>query len=174
MRTVFLALAATALTLSGCATMDGTDSPAMSGDMTPEDRAGYVAMAGASDLFEIESSRLAATRAQSADVRAFAQMLITHHTQTTAATMAAARASGMSPPAPVLMPMQREMMEQLQSAPAGSFDEVYMRQQVSAHEMALALHRNYAARGDTAALRATAATAVPIVQEHLDRARQLD
>jgi len=107
-------------------------------------------------------------------VREFAQMLITHHTQTTAALTAAARASGMTPPPPALTPMHQEMIEQLQTASGAGFDQLYMGQQVPAHEMALALHQNYAARGDTPALRTAAAAAVPIVQQHLTRARELN
>jgi putative membrane protein len=130
-------------------------------------------MAAASDLFEIQSSQIAQTKAQRADVREFAQMMITHHTQTTAALTAAAQASGVTPRAE-LMPMQATMIQELQQAPAGTFDQLYMRQQVAAHQMALALHQNYAARGDTPALRTVAGTAVPIVQQHLTRAQQLN
>jgi putative membrane protein len=70
------------------------------------------------------------------------------------------------------MPMQEQMIAELQNA-RGNLDQVYMRQQVQAHEMALALHSNYARNGDTPALRAVASAAAPIIQQHLDRARQL-
>jgi len=130
-------------------------------------------MASASDLFEIQSSQLALTKAQRPEVRQFAQMMIDHHTQTTAALTQAATASGMTPPPPALMPMQRQMMTELQAASTANFDQTYLRQQVPAHEMALALHQNYAARGDTPALKTTAAAAVPIVQQHLAQAQQL-
>jgi putative membrane protein len=176
-RTLFLAAAAS-VALSGCASTMGGDtstgmSSAMSADMTPEDRTNYVKMAGASDLFEIQSSQIALSKAQRAETRQYAQMLITHHTQTTQATMAAAQASGMTPPPPMLMPMQQRMIQQLQSASAASFDRVYLTQQVPAHEMALALHSNYARNGDTPALRTTASTAVPLVQQHLTEARRM-
>ena len=175
-RNLFAAVAAAAL-LAGCSTMgaDGT-STAMGApaDMTPSTRDAYVQMAAASDLFEIQSSQLALSRAQRPEVREFAQMLITHHTQTTQQLTAAAQAAGMTPPPPMLMPMQQRMMEELQQASGASFDGVYMRQQVPAHEMARALHANYASRGDNPALRVVAGAAVPIVQQHLDRARQLD
>jgi putative membrane protein len=179
MRIVVLALAASTLALSACTASDeaspGTASAAAApGDMTPEDRAGYVTMAGASDLFEIESSRLALTKAQRPEVRQFAQMMIDHHTQTTAALTQAAQASGMTPPPPALMPMQQQMMQELQAASNATFDQVYTRQQVPAHEMALALHQNYAQSGDTPALRTAATAAVPIVQQHLTQARELD
>jgi putative membrane protein len=146
---------------------------AMGGDMTPNGRTAYVQMAAASDLFEIQSSNLARTRAQSPEVRQFAEMLVAHHTQMTAQLMAAASAAGV-PVVPTLMPMQVRMMTQLQSASGAGFDRVYMTQQVQAHEMALALHGNYARNGDTVALRTVASAATPIVQQHLDRARQLD
>ena len=83
-------------------------------------------------------------------------MLVAHHTQTIATLTATATASGMTPPIPVLTPMQQEMMEELRNERAASFDRVYLRQQLPAHEMALALHRNYAANGDAAPLRAAA------------------
>lgn len=169
MRIAFTAIVASAASLAGCASMG---MPART-DMTPEDRAGYTAMAAASDQFEIQSSQIAVSKGQSPQVRQFAQMLITHHTQTSAALTAAASASGVSPPAPMVLPMQRQMINQLQDTSAGSFDRVYLSQQVPAHEMALALHQNYAARGDAPALRAAAAAAVPIVQQHLAQARQL-
>jgi putative membrane protein len=172
MRTALLALAASALTLSACTTTGGPAGTSAAAN--PTDRAGYVAAAGSSDLYEIQSSQLALTRSQRDDVRQFAQMLVTHHTQTTAALTAAATASGMTPPPPTLMPMHRGMMEELQNAPEAGFDRVYLRQQVPAHEMALALHQNYAARGDTPALRTAATAAVPIVQQHLDQARQMN
>jgi putative membrane protein len=52
--------------------------------------------------------------------------------------------------------------------------ELVIDQQVTAHEMALSLHQNYASSGDTPALRKTAQAAVPIIQQHLTTAQQLD
>jgi putative membrane protein len=182
MTRALLLAAAAALPLAACTSTMGADA-GMSGnsamsarasmDMTPEDRMNYVKMAGASDLFEIQSSQLALSRAQRPETRAYAQMLIQHHTQTTQATMAAAQASGMSPPPPMLMPMQQRMMAELGRASGAGFDRVYLTQQIPAHEMALALHTNYSRAGDTPALRQTAATAVPLVQQHLNEARRM-
>jgi putative membrane protein len=84
--------------------------------------------------------------------------------------MAAANAAGVPPMTPQLMPMQADMMARLQSA--ANFDRAYAREQVMAHEMALRLHQNYAARGDAPALRAVASTAVPVVRQHLAMARR--
>jgi putative membrane protein len=173
-RSLLLAAAAAAsLTLSACAADEAMMEATGSSEATPNARDAYVAMAGASDLFEIQSSQLARSRAQSPSVRDFAQMMIDHHTTTTAQLTAAARAAGMAPLVPTLLPMQATMMGKLQSASGADFDRLYMSQQVQAHELALALHSNYARNGDTAALRAVAQAATPIVQQHLDRARAL-
>lgn len=176
LRSLILAGAAS-LALAGCAMTDdmaADSASAMPGDMTPEQAAPYVDMAGASDLFEIQSSQIALSKAQKPEVRAFAQMLIEHHTMTTQQLTAAARASGMNP-MPRLMPMQADMISRLQSASAGAaFDRLFVSQQVPAHQMALALHSNYAKDGDMPALRTVASSAVPIIQQHLDQARRLD
>jgi putative membrane protein len=165
--------AAASLALAACATTKAdmqADAAMAAGDMTPTQRGAYVEMAAASDLFEIQSGRLAAERGQSAAVRQFGAMLVEHHQRTTAQLSAAATASGVMP-TPDLMPMQAQMMAELRAASGSNFDRVFVRQQIQAHEMALALHTNYAARGDTPALRATAAAAAPVVRQHLDQAR---
>jgi putative membrane protein len=164
----FAIAAAGSCVLAACA-----GAGAAPGDMTPTARAAYVDMAGASDLYEIQSSQLALTNAQRPEVRQFAQMLIEHHTQTTQQVTAAAAASGFPPPPPTLKPMHVEMLDRLRDASTANFDRVYVAQQIPAHEMALRLHQTYAADGDTPALRAVAGTAVPIVQGHLTQARQL-
>jgi putative membrane protein len=168
-----LAAGLAAALLAGCSPMSDGVAPAGMADMTPEARNAYVAMAAASDLFEIQTGEMAVQRARSPQVRRFGQMLVDHHRQTTQQLMAAAQASGVSPPSPVLLPMQRTMIERLQRTGPGNFDRVFARQQVQAHQMALALHNNYARRGDAPALRSTAGAAVPIIQQHLREAQRL-
>jgi putative membrane protein len=184
----FIPAAALAVLAAGCAShnigapgttlhsADAMNAGARGGmdmsDMTPTTAMPYVMMAGASDLYEIQSSQMAAQRATRPEVRQYAQMLIRHHQMTTQQVMAAARAAGMRPPPPRLMPMQRQMIQQLQQAGA-DFDRVYISQQVPAHQMALGLHSNYASSGDTPQLRAVAGQAVPIVTQHLQQAQRM-
>jgi putative membrane protein len=134
----------------------------------------YVAMAAGGDQFEIQSSQIALIKAFSPDVRNFAQMLINDHTTMSSKLIAAATASGLAAPIPTLTADQQQMLNALQAAPAGlSFDQMFLRDQIIAHQMALALHSNYAANGDILALRAVASSAVPIIQMHLNTASQL-
>ena len=175
MRRIAIALAATATLFVGAAPSVAQPPRPMPprADMTPEQALPFVRMAAASDLYEIQSSRLALQRSRNPEIRRFAQMLITHHTQTTRSVTAAARRSRITPPPPRLMPMQQQMMNELRRARGNDFDRVFMMQQVPAHEMALALHRNYASRGDRPALRQAASAAVPIVEQHLAQARSM-
>lgn len=133
----------------------------------------FVAKAGASDLYEIQSSQIAMRRARDPRVRAMAGMLVRDHRRTTAQVTAAARASGLRPRAPMLEPMQRRMIAELNRAPAGRFDQLYLAQQIPAHEQALELMRHYSISGDAPALRRAASGAIPIVEGHLSHARQL-
>ncbi|MEH3087073.1 MAG: DUF4142 domain-containing protein [Xylophilus ampelinus] len=133
----------------------------------------YMAMAASGDLLEIRTSELALQRTQSAPVRAFAQLMTQDHPRLSQALMAAARSGGLTPPPPALLPRHAEMLRALQAAPAAQSDAAYLRLQVAAHEEALALHRGYASSGDNAALRAAAASAVPVVQGHLQHAQGL-
>ena len=133
----------------------------------------YLFHAGAGDVFEITSSMMAIQKSQNPQVRAFATMLIGHHTQTTNQTLATAKAAGVMPPPPELSPMQKSMIGQLHAASPAAFDRVYLQQQVPAHQMALQINSGYARSGDTPALRQNASTAVPIIQQHLAEAQQL-
>ena len=134
----------------------------------------YVAKAAASDMYEIRSSELAMERARRPELREFARMLVADHRRTSELVMAAARADGLPPPPAMLEPAQRTMIRQLERARGGmAFDRAYANQQVIAHQQALALHRNYARRGDGPELRRVAASAVPIIEGHLMQARRL-
>jgi len=176
-RLIFLAAAAT-MSLGACAMNGGMGgqtgmSAGMTGDMTPTDRTAYVQMAASSDMYEIQSSQIALTKGQNPAIRQFAQMMVRDHTNTTQQLMAAAQAAGVPPMSPQMMPMHAQMVAQLQASQGGaSFDRLYASQQLMAHQQALALHSNYAARGDTPALRAVAAAATPVVRGHLQMAQR--
>jgi putative membrane protein len=133
----------------------------------------YLRQAGASDLFEIQSSQAVLPKTSDADVRKFTQMMLRDHTKSTQDLKAAAQTGGVSMPAPVLDRDTAAKVEALREAPAGQVDSLYLRDQVAAHEHALALHQGYAERGDNPALKQAAAKIAPVVQAHLDQARSL-
>jgi putative membrane protein len=76
-------------------------------------------------------------------------------------------------PPMTMMPTEQQMLSQLQAAPEGTFDLAYRDAQVAAHQNAVTLFQNYATNGDNPTLRATAAQALPKLQQHLAMAQSL-
>ncbi|MGF7147333.1 putative membrane protein [Sphingomonas zeicaulis] len=157
MKTIFLTLSVALALPSAALAQPAPTAPATS----------FVAKAAASDLYEIQSSRLALQKSRNEEVRRFAQMMVDHHTKTTQQVSAAAKEAGVASPPAKLEPAQAQMIAALQPLSGDAFDKAYLMQQRTAHEQALALHSDYAERGDKPQLRNAASAATPIVQRHL-------
>jgi putative membrane protein len=139
-------------------------SPAAAQVMTPAD---YVKTAGASDMYERESSKLVLETTQDPRVRDFATMMLDAHAKSTADVKAAAARSRVKAGPPMLMPAQTEMLTQLRAEIGPARDAAYIAQQKAAHNQALAVQKAYAEGGTAPALRATAAKIVPVVEHHI-------
>ena len=157
-----------ALAVAACDTFPELGMGGRPAAPTPVAAHAYVALAASSDLFEVQSAQLALQRSQDQRHRTFAEMIIRDHRVMTTQLAAAASAAGLGLP-PQMDGRHMRMLDELSRAP--NFDAVYHRQQIEAHEMALALHRNYAARGDRPELRGYASLTAPVIQRHLDQIR---
>ena len=133
---------------------------------------GYVTNAAVGDMYEIQAGKLAATKAQSPEVKALAKMIVTDHTAASNELEPLAVAAGQTTPTE-LDQRRKGMIDNLNAANGADFDKAYLTQQVAAHEEAVTLHSGYADNGDNAALKAHAAKVLPKIQAHLDRARTL-
>ena len=138
----------------------------------PMPPADYVAQAAAGDMFEIQSSQLALTKAKNPEVKAFAAMMVDHHTKTSADLKTAAAAAGIKPPE-ALPEDKAGKLKALADASADDFDALYVSEQIAAHAEARSLHKTYGGNGDNAALKAVALKAFPIVEGHLEKAKTL-
>lgn len=143
--------------------------------MGPIPAGDYVTQAAASDQFEIQSSRLAATKSSRADVKAYAKMMISQHTATTKSLMAALRNNErtIARPSTKLNSEQAANLALLKKAPKAGFDNLYLTQQIQAHQQAWSLQKGYALNGTDPALKQVAATAVPMVEQHYQQAKAL-
>lgn len=136
---------------------------------------GYTTAAAMSDMYEIESSRLAQTKGQSAGVKAFAKQMVADHTATTAKVKSIIAADSLTVTPPTELDARRKgFIDNLNAASGADFDKAYITQQVAAHEEALTLHRSYVDDGDNAKLKAFAAETAPKVQMHLEMVQKLD
>jgi putative membrane protein len=135
---------------------------------------GFLAHAGSANQYEIEAAQLALQASANPGVRNLANMIVADHTAMGQQVAAAAASAGLPPPAPMLLPAEQAMLDQLHASGTGaSFDAAYLQQQISAHQQAIGMMQNYAASGDVAALRNVAAGAIPVMQKHLSVAQQL-
>lgn len=139
-------------------------TPALAQVMTPGD---YVMTAGASDLYEIQSSQLVLQSTADPKLRAFATMMVSDHTKSTAQVKAAAAKSRVPAAAPQLNPAQAEMVAQLRAESGPARDTAYIAQQKASHNQALDVQKTYATDGTAPALKAAAAGIVPVVQHHV-------
>ncbi len=137
---------------------------AMAAPPAPE----FVAKAGASDMYEKQSSKMLLKTTRDAGLRRFASEMVTDHTKSTAMVKAAAVKSGLHPEPPMLDAKQRDMITALSNASDTDRDRLYVDQQKQAHAEALSLMQDYAASGDKPALQDAAGKIVPVVQHHIE------
>ncbi len=189
MKLKFMLAASAALALAACGNSEDTNAPdAMASDTgamadanaaaaaadapLPTDAQGFVDMASASDMYEVEAGKLAQSMGTAQAVKDFGKMMETDHTKSTAdLKAAAAKADGVTVN-PQLTPKQQADLDALKNA-GDNFDSVYKTQQLAAHQQALSLLQNYASAGDQAALKDFAGKTAPVVQTHLDHAQML-
>jgi putative membrane protein len=135
----------------------------------------YVPNAAISDMYEIESSKLAEQKATSPAIKAFAKQMIADHTATTAKLKATLKTAKLDITPPSALDSRRQgMIDNLKAASAGDFDKAYLDQQTSAHREAITLHSGYAEDGENAPLKALATSAVPIIRHHLEMVQKID
>jgi len=138
---------------------------------SPED---YVRLAAIGDLYEVEAGRIAATRATRDDVKAFANMMVEHHTKNTEDLKKVLSDNTINITPPTQLDNRRAgMIQNLRAAEDDAFDMVYLHQQLAAHLEAQTLHGRYAEDGDNVPLRTAATLTKPVVDGHLERVKEI-
>jgi putative membrane protein len=96
----------------------------------------FLAMAAQSDKNEIALSQLADQKSSNPDVKAFAEKMVTEHTQMTDSMKPYAEAWGLTPPSGPDADHQKEL-DKLNGLSGKDFDKEYMSQMVTDHTKAL-------------------------------------
>lgn len=128
----------------------------------------FLAKAGASDLYEKQSSQIVLSSTHDKRIRDFAGEMVRDHTKSSEMVKAAALRSGLHPKPPMLDAKQQKMLAELRHARGADRDHLYLDQQRGAHAEALNLMHDYATTGSTPALKKTAGDIAPVVQHHID------
>ncbi|MDC7788709.1 DUF4142 domain-containing protein [Rhodoplanes sp. TEM] len=131
----------------------------------------FVQRAAVSNLFEIQSSRLADTKARNEQVRQFAQRMIEEHGQAGQRLRSAAQNQSIPD---ALDQQHTQMIQELQNASGSGFDRRYVDMQVKAHEQAVSLYESFVRGGEEGQLQQFARQTLPTLRDHLQSARQIE
>ena len=133
----------------------------------------FAMTAAAGGMAEVETARLALTKASSDAVKQYAQKMIDDHTAANAELMQIASAKGITLPTAPDAKM-RAMMAKMERLSGAAFDREYVMMAGSKdHQKMEKLFRDESMRGRDADLKAFAAKTLPVVQQHLQMARDL-
>ncbi len=134
----------------------------------------FVLQAAQSDMFEIQSSELAALKG-SEKVRDFATQMSTAHKKTSDQLKSAVSGGSVKAQLPTeISSSQKSMIDDLNARSGDDLADQYVDNQVSAHKNAVSLFERYADGGDNAELKAWAAKTLPELKHHLEMAQALD
>ena len=134
----------------------------------------FVMEVSMSDIFEIETSKLALQKGGAA-TKAFAQQMIDAHEKTTSELKALIDSGKVTAPmATGMSDAQKKSFDELKDLSGKAFDDAYQDDQEDAHEDALDIFKRYGSEGDNGDLKAWAAKTVPALDHHLKMAEDLD
>ncbi|KAB1075502.1 DUF4142 domain-containing protein [Methylobacterium planeticum] len=134
----------------------------------------FVKEAAISDLFEIQSSRLAAERSDDA-TKTFAKQMIADHEKTSSAMKAMVQGGKVQATLPTALDSTHQSkLDTLKGLQGKDFTKQYHDDQVKAHKDAVDLFGRYARGGDNPDLKAWAAKTQPALDHHLKLAQELD
>lgn len=152
------------------ATTTGVTGGAVSA-MAPDDKE-LVTKAGMAGLYEVQAGNLALQKAASADVKAFAQRMVTDHGKGNAELAQLATIKGLALPTE-LQGEHEQALQHLAMLSGAEFDKAYMQHMVGDHRKDVAEIEKASTSAGDADLRAWAAKTLPILQQHLQQAQQI-
>lgn len=131
----------------------------------------FVENAAQGGITEVEAGKLALEKSGSADVKTFAQHMITDHTKANQDLMALAKKLDIEVPddAALTDKAKKAILEMRDE----SFDKAYANNQVDAHEKTVALFKKEAESSDNTELKAFATKTLPTLEAHLEKAKAL-
>jgi putative membrane protein len=126
-----------------------------------------------SDMFELQSNKLAEERGNSAE-KSFAAMMVKDHTKTSDELKAMVKSGDVKAELPAdLDSSHKSKFDKLNGYKGADFSSEFDSQQVSAHKDAVSLFERYAKGGDNAKLKEWAGKTLPTLQHHLEMAQAL-
>jgi putative membrane protein len=133
----------------------------------------FVTEATISDMFEIQSSKLAQEK-KDTKVNDFANKMIADHTTSSEAIKNLVQSGKVKAGIPGSLDSKHQsMLDKLKGLNGDDFEKQYRSDQISGHKDTVDLYRRYAKGGDNADLKAFAEKTLPIVEHHQKMAEDL-
>jgi putative membrane protein len=123
-------------------------------------------------LAEVEAGKMATEKANDPAVKQFAQQMVEDHTKNNDELKALAQKSGVTLPTTMSHQLQSQQSK-LENANGVTFDSAYVKDQVQDHQKTVQLLEQEIHGGHDPAVRQFAQETLPVVQHHLDMAKQL-
>lgn len=140
--------------------------------LTSADRKAIMDM-GMSNMAEVEMGKLAQSKSQNADVKAFAQKMVDDHGKALGEVQTLAQSKGVTLPTE-LDAKHKAMSAKLEKQTGDAFDKAYIKQGgVGAHKETLAKLQTASKGAKDPEVKAQVDKMIPVVQEHLKHAEQL-
>jgi len=139
----------------------------------PTDAQGFATRAAQGGMAEVELGRLASQKAQNAEVKKFAQMMVQDHTNANTELKSLAGKKNITLPT-ALDAEHKAVMDKLQGLTGAEFDKAYMDAMVEDHEKTVDLFQAQADDGDDADVKAFAAKTLPKIRQHLEMAEKIN
>ena len=140
--------------------------------LTAADRKAIMDMA-MSNMAEVEMGKLAQSKSQNAEVKAFATKMVDDHGKALTEVQTLAQSKGVTLPTE-LDAKHKAMSAQLQKASGDAFDKAYVKQGgVGAHKETLTKLQAASKGAKDADVKGQVDKMIPVVQEHLKHAEQL-
>jgi len=155
-------------------TKDTTTNAAQTGGIAvAEDDAEFATEAAAGGMAEVEFGKLAVAKSTNAQVKAFADMMVSDHTKANEDLKAIAAAKNISLPS-VLDEMHQKKFNDLSKMTGRDFDKEYVNIMVDGHQKTHDLMEKEAKDGKDAELKAFAGKTAPVVKGHLDMIKKIN
>ncbi|MGH1587707.1 DUF4142 domain-containing protein [Methylobacterium phyllosphaerae] len=133
----------------------------------------FVTEAVISDMFEIQSSKLAQEK-KDTKANDFANKMIADHTTSSDAIKSMVQSGKVKADIPGSLDSKHQsMLDKLKGLNGDDFEKQYRSDQISGHKDTVDLYKRYAKGGDNADLKAFAEKTLPIVEHHQKMAEDL-
>ncbi|MHA6249454.1 DUF4142 domain-containing protein [Pontibacter sp. CAU 1760] len=133
----------------------------------------FMTTAASGGMMEVELGNLAQQKAQRKEVKDFGQMMVTDHTKANSKLKELAQQKNIVLP-DSMSQKHMEHVKNLREKSGAEFDKAYMDLMVSDHEEDVELFQDAAENLEDADVKSFAATTVATLQQHLERAKQIN